>query len=58
MTELTLEAFLIILALLPNYKVEMVSSILSKAGDAAMIRVVFELPPKESYNILVNLESR
>jgi len=57
-TEFTLTTFLIYLARFPNISVETVSSRLSKAGDAAIIRVVLELPPRDSERMRVSLESR
>ena len=46
------------LALDAYLTVDRVSSILLSAGDAQAIIVVRELPPKESYKILVSLLSR
>jgi len=45
------------LALSANFNVEMVSSMLSITGEAAAIKVVLVLPPRESYNSLVIFES-
>ena len=50
-------AFLISLALLANFNVESVYIKFFLAGDIQHIKSVKELPPKESFNILVNLES-
>ena len=55
---LTFALFLIYLALQPNLKVDTVSDSLNILGLQVIIRDVFELPPKDSYNILVNFESR
>lgn len=49
--------FLIFLALTPNLRVEVVSSILSAAGEQLIISAVFEFPPSDSYKTLVSLES-
>lgn len=45
------------LALSANFKVEIVSSVKSINELTAAIKVVLVLPPNESYNILVTLES-
>ena len=42
----------------PNFNVEVVSSILSFAGEHAIIKAVLELPPSDSYKTLVSLLSR
>ena len=55
---LILGLFLIFLALLPNFKVDIVSSSLNLAGLQVIISAVLELPPNDSYKILVSLESR
>mmetsp|Transcript_70841 Transcript_70841/g.169621 ORF Transcript_70841/g.169621 Transcript_70841/m.169621 type:complete len:262 (+) Transcript_70841:449-1234(+) len=55
---LTLTTFLIIFARCPKRKVLMVSCSLKVDGETVMISDVFELPPKDSDSILVNLESR
>ena len=49
--------FLIFLALAPNLKVDKVSASLYGCGEAVIIRQVFELPPSDSDNILVSLDS-
>ena len=43
---LALTTFLIVLALIPNLNVETVSASLYAAGDAQMMMVVLEFPPK------------
>ena len=48
--------FLIFLARSPNRSVPMVSCKLNSDGEQVMIRVVFELPPMESWSILVSTE--
>jgi hypothetical protein len=52
-----LALFLIYLALLPNFNVDIVSASLNIDGLHVMIKHVLELPPSDSLNILVNLES-
>ena len=49
--------FLMFLALLAYFRVFRVSSKFTSAGDTQAIIEVLEFPPKESCNILVNLES-
>ena len=55
---LILGLFLILRARAAYFTVDNDSSKLLSAGDAHAIIVVLELPPRESYNILVNFESR
>ena len=50
-------AFLIFLALDPNLRVLSVSDSLKGWGDNVIIKHVFEFPPRDSDNILVNFES-
>lgn len=53
----TLALFLICFARWPNLRVDMVSCWLNMLGLQVIIRAVFELPPRVSYNICVSLES-
>ena len=53
----TFGLFLTCLARLPNLRVLIVSALLSIEGLQVMIRQVFALPPRDSYNTLVNFES-
>jgi len=55
---LILALFLIYLALLPNLRVEIVSSLFIILGEHVIINVVLEFPPSDSESILVNFESR
>lgn len=50
--------FFIFWAVSPNLSVETVSDMLLSCGEHVSMRVVFELPPSESWIILVSLESR
>jgi hypothetical protein len=54
---LTRALFLILFARIPNRRVERVSASLNDAGEQLMIRVVRELPPRDSCRMRVNFES-
>ena len=54
---LILGLFLIFLADTPNLKVEMDSEILNECGEHVTINAVLLFPPKDSWSILVSLES-
>ena len=54
---LTFGAFLIFLALAPNWSELKVRASLKEWGETVMMRQVFELPPKDSDNILVSFDS-
>ena len=54
---LILGRFLMAFALTPNLSVLIDSDSLKIEGEQVMISVVLELPPNESYKILVSLES-
>ena len=54
---LILALFLIDFALTPNLSVDKVSCSLKTEGEHVTIKVVLAFPPKDSYKILVNLES-
>lgn len=45
------------IALIPNVRLERVSSTCFPAGPILIIKAVLQFPPKASYNILVSLES-
>lgn len=54
---LTTALFFIVLARVPKRRVDTVSASLNDDGEQLIIRVVFELPPSDSYRIRVSLES-
>lgn len=49
--------FYTFIALIPKVRLDNVSSACLPAGPILMISAVLQLPPKESYKILVNFES-
>ena len=54
---LTFALFLICFALIPNFRVEIVSFLLKILGLHVITSAVFELPPSDSYRIWVSFES-
>lgn len=55
---LTFGLFFMFLARYPNLKVLKVSASFNILGERLMIRLVLAFPPKDSWRILVSLESR